>query len=254
MECLDLDCQGIVASYLEIPELTTFNMLDLLTEKDWKYNIIYYYASIINDTEDKGGFQTWREFYYHVDRLINSKATMLEFKSAQLSVLNLKAVKDTIPFNELGKFFLPNIAATLASLKEGDVIKLIEEGDFLVVEKENTTLVLKYKTQYDSDVLGLRNVRIHDFSLIYNFPPRYWDKEGFEPFNLFSLSLRPEVTIKLITGNMLFLVHRNITYVLIFKYISNLENFTRHEMAVRFRPAQRNNTGDLNYTTLVEAS
>ncbi|HOY91384.1 MAG TPA: hypothetical protein PK891_06680, partial [Bacteroidales bacterium] len=127
MECLNLDCQGIVASYLEIADLTSFNMLDLLTEKDWRYKTLLNYAHIINNVESKGDFSTWREFYFYVDRIINGKATMLEFKSSELSTLDLKAVRDTIPFNQLSKFFYPNIAATIASLKEGDIIKIKEE-------------------------------------------------------------------------------------------------------------------------------
>lgn len=253
MEHLTPVCQSIVASYLELEDLTTFNLLDLLMEKDWQYIILDNYACMIDDTQSKGGFNTWKEFYYYLDRAVNGKATMLEFKSSELSRLTLKAVKDTIPFDELSKFFYPNIAATIASLKEGDVIKLKEEGDFLVIEKENTSLVLRYKTQYDPDNFGSRNIRIHDFSPIYDFPVKYWDKKGFEPFNLFTLSLRPGTEFKVVF-KLVIMIYKNIRYMLSFKYTSSLDNFMKYEMPIRFRPGMYDNSSDLNPTAMYEAA
>lgn len=222
-----------IVSHLDPQEIKSLNLLEILSEKDCKELVLSNFSDIIDDKESRGDFPSWRDFYFYLDHIVNSKARTLEFKTGDLSPIDLRVTKVIIQFNELYAFFYPEKVPLLKTLKEGDIIKLVDCNNFLIVERGDKGLYLRYARQYDPDEFGLRNVRIHNFKPIYNFPTRYWDKEGYENFNLFSLN-RGQSKIEKTSEGVISLVFNNVRYKLIFKFDTGRDNFELG-MDIRFK-------------------
>lgn len=223
-----------ITSNLEPAEIKSLGLVESLLEHDCKELVLSNFSDIIDDKESKGDFPSWRDFYFYLDHIVNSRARFLEFKTDEISPIDLRVTKVTIYFHELYTFFYPNVVPLLKTLKEGDIIKLVDCGNFLIVEKEDKNLYLRYARQYNPDEFGLRNVRIHNFKPIYNFPTRYWDIKGLENFNLFSLN-RGWSKLEKIPRGVISLVFNNVRYRLIFKFDTSRDNFELG-MDIRFKP------------------
>ena len=243
-----------IASHLDPHEIKSLNLLDTLSERDCKELVLSNFSDIIDDKESKGNSPSWKDFYFYLDHIVNSKARFLEFKTDDLSPIDLRVTKVVIQFNELYAFFYPEKVPLLKTLKEGDIIKLVDVGNFLIVERGDKGLYLRYARQYDPDEFGLRNVRIHNFKPIYNFPIRYWDKEGYENFNLFSLN-RGQAKVEKTPEGVISLVFNNVKYGLIFKFDTSRDNFELG-MDIRFKPIVPSTKYSKNLlsTMLVEAA
>lgn len=248
-----------IASNLEPAEIKSLGLVESLLEHDCKELVLSNFSDIIDDKESKGDFPSWRDFYFYLDHIVNSKARFLEFKTDEISKLDLRVTKVTIYFHELYTFFYPNVVPLLKTLKEGDIIKLLDCGNFLIVEREDKNLYLRYARQYNPDEFGLRNVRIHNFKPIYNFPIRYWDINGLEIFNLFALNRSQSKIERTKENNILVfsnnIVFNNVKYSLIFKTKTSRDNFELG-MDIRFRPINPGTQINKNLlsTMLVEAA
>lgn len=228
---------SIIASYLSYSDIKKLNLIDLIRENDWKDMILSTYASIVDDINSKGDFNTWKDFYLYLDHIVNSRANLLKCRTDEISKINLKSTKSSIPFNELHIYFYPHVVPLIKTFKEGDVIQLDTE-DYMLVEKENGILHLTYKTQFNPDEFGLRNIRIHNFKPIYYFPIRYWSIPGLDKFNIFSLALNSQSSYKIHNSNSLIITHNNVKYNVIFKNVHSLINFTKYKMPIMFKPTQ----------------
>lgn len=243
-----------IVSHLDPQEIKSLDLLETLSEQDCKELVLSNFSDIIDDKESRGDFPSWRDFYFYLDHVVNSRARFLEFKTDELSPIDLRVTKFIIQFSELYAFFYPEKVPLLKTLKEGDIIKLVDCNNFLIVERGDKGLYLRYARQYDPDEFGLRNVRIHNFKPIYNFPIRYWDIKGYENFNLFSLN-RGQSKLKKLPEGVFSLIFNNVRYRLIFKFDTSRDNFELG-MDIRFKTvvSSTNYSKNLLSTMLVEAA